>query len=118
MGFDAPDFDASGSTGHVEMPPIEKGDAFTQFADFQKDPEAIRSTRPPARWSSFPRPSPASATRTARACRPGWSRANTSAPLAPDELHLLSYQPPTRLHSQMDPGPIAAATRSRAASRW
>ena len=30
---------------------------------------------------------------------------------AGDELHLLSFQPATRLHSQLDPGRIAAADK-------
>jgi biotin/methionine sulfoxide reductase len=30
---------------------------------------------------------------------------------APDELHLLSFQPATRLHSQLDPGRLSAADK-------
>jgi biotin/methionine sulfoxide reductase len=108
MGFETPDFDSFWEYGHVEMPRIEKGEGFTQFADFQKDPEAHPLDTPSGKvelWSE-------TIAGFGHADCPGmptWMEPREwLGNAAADELHLLSYQPPTRLHSQMDPGPIAA----------
>ena len=39
QGFEAPDFDTFWEEGHVEVPPIEPGEEYTQFAEFYADPE-------------------------------------------------------------------------------
>ncbi|MDB5376614.1 MAG: biotin transporter BioY [Rubritepida sp.] len=108
MGFETPDFDSFWEYGHVEMPRIEKGEGFTQFADFQKDPQTHPLDTPSGKvelWSE-------TIAGFGHADCPGmptWMEPREwLGNAAPDELHLLSYQPPTRLHSQMDTGPIAA----------
>jgi biotin/methionine sulfoxide reductase len=39
QGFEAPDYDTFWQEGHVEVPPIEPGEEYTQFADFAANPE-------------------------------------------------------------------------------
>ncbi len=108
VGFDAPDFDAFWEAGHVEMPPIAPGGSFTQFADFHNDPEEHPLDTPSGKVELFSE----TIAGFGRADCPGmptWMAPREWLGAAAEgELHLLSYQPPTRLHSQLDPGPIAA----------
>lgn len=106
-GFHAPDFDAFWAEGHVEMPPIEPHEAFTQFSDFAADPEAHPLDTPSGKVELF---SEAIAAMNHADCpgHPTWlTPREWLGGAAEGELHMLSYQPPTRLHSQLDPGPIA-----------
>jgi biotin/methionine sulfoxide reductase len=108
LGFDAPDFDAFWQAGHVEMPPQAPGEEYTQFADFRADPEEHPLDTPSGKVELF---SETIAGFALPDCpgHPAWiTPREWLGGAASDELHLLSYQPPTRLHSQLDPGPIAA----------
>jgi biotin/methionine sulfoxide reductase len=108
VGFDAPGFDAFWEAGHVEMPPQAPGEEYTQFADFHADPQANPLDTPSGKVELF---SETIAGFALADCpgHPAWiTPREWLGDAAADELHLLSYQPPTRLHSQLDPGPIAA----------
>ncbi|WP_421994324.1 molybdopterin-dependent oxidoreductase [Roseococcus sp.] len=108
LDFETPDFDTFWAQGHVEMPVVGKADAFTQFAAFQQDPEASPLDTPSGKVELF---SETIAGFGHADCpgMPTWMEPREYlGNAAPGELHLLSYQPPTRLHSQLDPGPIAA----------
>jgi biotin/methionine sulfoxide reductase len=111
FGFDAPDFERFWEEGHVEMPPIAPGEEYTQFAAFRADPQAHPLDTPSGKVELF---SETIAAMKLPDCPglPTWFTPRESlVTAAEDELHLLSYQPPTRLHSQLDPGPIAAADK-------
>lgn len=108
LGFDAPDFDRFWADGHVEMPELPPGEDYTQFADFHADPEASPLDTPSGKVELF---SETIAGFALPDCpgHPAWiTPREWLGDASADELHLLSYQPPTRLHSQLDPGPIAA----------
>lgn len=108
VGFDAPDFDAFWAAGHVELPELPPGEEYTQFADFRADPEEHPLDTPSGKVELF---SETIASFALPDCPglPTWiTPREWLGGAAQDELHLLSYQPPTRLHSQLDPGPIAA----------
>jgi biotin/methionine sulfoxide reductase len=111
FGFEAPDFERFWAEGHVELPPIAPGEEYTQFAEFRADPEAHPLDTPSGKVELF---SETIAAMKLPDCPglPCWLPPRESLlHAAPDELHLLSQQPPTRLHSQLDPGPIAAADK-------
>jgi biotin/methionine sulfoxide reductase len=106
-----PDFDNFWAAGHAELPaPI---DPEIPFADFRADPQAHPLHTPSGRieiWSGT----------IARFgyddCppHPAWLEPTEwlGSPVAERyPLHLLSTQPPTRLHGQMDPGPISRAAK-------
>ncbi|MDB5415118.1 MAG: Asp-tRNA(Asn)/Glu-tRNA(Gln) amidotransferase GatCAB subunit [Rubritepida sp.] len=108
VGFDAPDFEEFWHHGHVEMPAIGPEEAYTQFSDFAKDPQEHPLDTPSGKVELF---SETIAGFGYADCpgHPTWiTPREWLGGAAADELHLLSYQPPTRLHSQLDPGPIAA----------
>ena len=116
QGFEAPDFDAFWQEGHVEVPPIEPGEEYTQFADFHADPEEHPLDTPSGKVEIF---SETVASFGYDDC-PGhpvwiepreWLGAAEKAAVYP--LHLLSFQPATRLHGQLDPGRVAAADKIR-----
>ncbi|MCW8084904.1 molybdopterin-dependent oxidoreductase [Sabulicella glaciei] len=111
FGFEAPDFESFWAEGHVEMPLPAHGEEYTQFAEFRADPEASPLDTPSGKVEIF---SEAIAAMGLPDCpgTPSWIPPRESLlTAAPDELHLLSFQPATRLHSQLDPGPIAAADK-------
>ncbi len=111
FGFDAPDFDRFWAEGHVEMPPVPPGEEYTQFAEFHADPEANPLDTPSGKVELF---SETIAAMNLPDCPglPTWlAPREWLGAAAEGELHLLSQQPPTRLHSQLDPGPIAAADK-------
>jgi biotin/methionine sulfoxide reductase len=113
QGFDAPDFDAFWAEGHVEVPPIEPGEEYTQFADFAADPEAHPLDTPSGKVEIF--------SETIHSfgyddCpgHPVWIEPREwlgAGAAARYPLHLLSFQPATRLHGQLDPGRVAAADK-------
>jgi biotin/methionine sulfoxide reductase len=111
LGFEPPDFDRFWAEGHVEMPPAPPGEEYTQFADFARDPEAHPLDTPSGKVEIV---SDEIAALNLLDCpgMPSWLPPRESLlNAAPDELHLLSFQPATRLHSQLDPGRLAAADK-------
>jgi biotin/methionine sulfoxide reductase len=111
LGFDAPDFDRFWADGYVEVPPPEE--PYTQFADFARDPEANPLDTPSGKVEIFSETIARFGYEEVRG-HPVWMepREYLGSPLtARYPLHLLSYQPATRLHGQLDPGPVAAADK-------
>jgi biotin/methionine sulfoxide reductase len=116
QGFEAPDFDAFWEEGHVEVPPIEPGEEYTQFADFRADPEAHPLDTPSGKVEIF---SETVASFGYDDCpgHPVWIEPRewlgAAEKTTEHPLHLLSFQPATRLHGQLDPGRVAAADKIR-----
>ena len=113
MGFEAPDFDRFWEQGHVEVPEPPPGEAYTQFADFARDPEAHPLDTPSGKVELF---SETIAGFNYPDCpgHPAWiaPREWMQAPAAQAyPLHLLTFQPATRLHGQLDTGRVAAADK-------
>ncbi|MFL1460648.1 molybdopterin-dependent oxidoreductase [Roseococcus sp. DSY-14] len=111
QGLEVPPFDEFWARGHVELPPIAAGEEYTQFTAFRADPEAHPLDTPSGKVEIF---SDAIAAMDLPDCpgHPAWIPPRESLlDAAEDELHLLSFQPATRLHSQLDPGRIAAADK-------
>jgi len=113
LGTDLPDFDMFWETGHVEIPPVEQ--AAVPFSDFAAAPATAPLNTPSGRIELF---SATIAGFDYPDCpgHPVW--------LAPREmlgterarafpLHLLSSQPATRLHSQLDQGRVSLASKVR-----
>ena len=109
MGWEPPSFEQFWSEGHVEVP---RADApYTQFTDFHTDPQEHPLDTPTGKvelWSetiagfNLPDCPP----------MPSWLPPRESLlSAADDELHLLSLQPPTRLHGQLDMGRVAAEAK-------
>jgi biotin/methionine sulfoxide reductase len=116
QGFEAPDFDTFWEEGHVEVPPIEPGEEYTQFADFYSDPEEHPLDTPSGKVELF---SETIASFGYDDCpgHPVWIEPRewlgAERKTAEHPLHLLSFQPATRLHGQLDPGRVAAADKIR-----
>jgi biotin/methionine sulfoxide reductase len=116
QGFEAPGFDAFWAEGHVEVPPIEPGEEYTQFADFRADPEEHPLDTPSGKVEIF---SETVASFGYGECpgHPVWIEPRewlgAAEKAAEHPLHLLSFQPATRLHGQLDPGRVAAADKIR-----
>jgi biotin/methionine sulfoxide reductase len=111
LGFETPNFESFWETGHIEVPAPEAG--YTQFADFAADPEEHPLDTPSGKVELF---SETIAAFNYDDCpgHPAWlaPREWLGAPLAAEyPLHLLSYQPASRLHGQLDPGPVSAASK-------
>jgi biotin/methionine sulfoxide reductase len=112
-GFDTPDFDSFWSKGWWEAEAPRRGEEYTQFADFRADPEDHPLDTATGKVELF--------------CETIASFGYDDAPghpvwIAPREwlgakaaerfpLHLLSFQPATRLHGQLDAGRVAAADK-------
>ena len=111
MGVEVPDFDRFWEGGHVELPLPEK--PFTSFADFAADPAAHPLATPSGKVELF---SETIAAFGERDCpgHPVWLPPQEWLG-APDAarfpLHLLTTQPETRLHGQLDPGRVAAESK-------
>ncbi len=113
MGFEAPDFDRFWAEGHLEAPAPAPEEAYTQFADFRADPAEHPLDTPSGKVELF---SGTIAGFGYDDCpgHPVWipPREWLGAARAKDyPLHLLTWQPATRLHGQMDPGRVAAADK-------
>ncbi len=113
LGFEAPDFDNFWTAGHVETPPVPEGEEYTQFADFAADPQAHPLDTPSGKVELF---SETIASFNYDDCpgHPVWiePREWLGGEKAREfPLHLLSFQPATRLHGQLDPGRVAAADK-------
>jgi biotin/methionine sulfoxide reductase len=112
IGIELPDFDAFWAAGSVEVPPPARG--AVPFADFVRDPAAALHT-PSGRIELY------SATIAGFGyddCpgHPVWFAPGEYAGAALAEkypLHLLTSQPPTRLHSQLDQGRVSQASKVR-----
>ena len=108
-GEELPPFDAFWRDGRVRV--TEPEDGFVLFADFRADPEAHPLATPSGRIEIF---SETVAGFGYDDCpgHPAWiePREWLGAPLAARfPLHLVSNQPATRLHSQLDPSPASAS---------
>ncbi|MBY0331653.1 MAG: molybdopterin-dependent oxidoreductase [Acetobacteraceae bacterium] len=115
LGFAAPEFDRFWAEGHVEVPAPPPEEAYTIFAEFRADPEGHPLDTPSGKVELF---SGTIAGFGYADCpgHPVWiaPREWLGAPKAADyPLHLLSYQPATRLHGQLDTGRVAAADKIR-----
>jgi biotin/methionine sulfoxide reductase len=110
-GVSLPDFEAFWEAGHVEVPPPEE--RFVPLADFAADPDAHPLLTPSGRIEI------ASATIAGFGypdCpgHPTWlaPREYLGAPLAARfPLHLLTVQPETRLHGQLDQAEVSLASK-------
>ncbi len=112
-GLDLPDFDAFWRAGSVEIPVPERG--AVPFAAFVRDPEAAKLNTPSGRIELF---SDTVAGFGYDDCpgHPVWfaPREYLRAELAQKyPLHLLTSQPPTRLHSQLDQARVSLASKVR-----
>ncbi len=113
LGYEAPGFDAFWEAGHLEIPAIEAGREYTQFAGFALDPEAHPLDTPSGKVELY---SETIAGFSYADCpgHPVWLEPREwlgAALAATYPLHLLSFQPATRLHGQLDPGRVAAADK-------
>ncbi len=113
LGFEAPEFDRFWKTGHIEVPEPPNGQEYTQFADFAQDPEEAPLNTPSGKIELF---SETIAGFGYADCpgHPAWiaPREWLKAPLAKAyPLHLLTIQPATRLHGQLDTGRVSAADK-------
>jgi biotin/methionine sulfoxide reductase len=106
-----PDFNDFWERGYVELPPPQQ--PFVLFESFRADPDA-HPLRTPSGKIELHSERIASFGYDDCPPHPAW--------LAPDEwlgaraaqrfpLHLVTIQPPDRLHAQMDPGPVAQANK-------
>jgi biotin/methionine sulfoxide reductase len=110
-GVEVPDFAGFWEQGHVEIPPPET--PYTQFADFRADPEASPLDTPSGKVEIHSE-TIASFGYEEVPGHPVWRepREWLGSDLATRfPLHLLSFQPVTRLHSQLDTGRVAEANR-------
>ncbi len=113
LGYDAPDFDRFWAEGHIEVPPVPLGEEYTQFAEFAADPANEPLNTPTGKVELF---SETIASFGYDDCpgHPVWIAPREwlgAAAAAEHPLHLLSFQPATRLHGQLDPGRVAAADK-------
>jgi biotin/methionine sulfoxide reductase len=113
LGFATPDFDRFWAEGHIEVPPVAIGEEYTQFADFRADPENEPLNTPSGKVELF---SETIASFGYDDCpgHPVWIAPREwlgAKAVAEYPLHLLSFQPATRLHGQLDPGRVAAADK-------
>ena len=112
-GVELPDFDAFWRLGRVTL--ASRGPAKPMFADFRADPDTNRLTTPSGRIEIFS----ARISGFGYADCPGhpvWRPGKEwlGAPLAARfPLHLVSNQPSTRLHSQLDPGQTSRRSKIR-----
>ncbi len=112
-GVDMPDFDAFWQAGAVEIPPPERG--AVPFAAFVRDPEAVKLNTPSGRIELY---SETIAGFGYDDCpgHPVWfaPREYLGGALAEQyPLHLLTSQPATRLHSQLDQARVSLESKVR-----
>jgi biotin/methionine sulfoxide reductase len=106
-----PDFNAFWDEGYVELPAPDK--PFVLFEAFRADPEANPLKTPSGKIELY---SERVAAFGYDDCpgHPAWlppAEWLGAAEAARYPLHLVTIQPPDRLHSQMDPGPVAQANK-------
>jgi biotin/methionine sulfoxide reductase len=111
MGTDIPEFETFWRAGHVEIPPPERG--VVPFAGFARDPAAAPLNTPSGRIELFSETiagfgyddCPGHAVWFAPTEYLGAERAGRYP------LHLLTSQPATRLHSQLDQSLVSLASK-------
>lgn len=112
-GIELPAFDEFWARGWCEIPPAD--DEPVPFADFRRDPAAHPLETPSGRIEIFS----ARIAGFGYAGQPGhpvWIEPSEwlgAAAARRYPFHLLSNQPKTRLHSQLDPGPVSRAGKVR-----
>jgi biotin/methionine sulfoxide reductase len=110
-GVELPDFNEFWERGYVELPPPEE--PFVLFESFRADPAASPLRTPSGKIELY---SERIASFGYDDCppHPTWLAPAEwlGAPAAQRHpLHLVTVQPPDRLHAQMDPGPVAQANK-------
>jgi len=113
LGFDTPDFDSFWAAGYWEAEPPRRGIEYTQFAEFRADPEEHPLDTPTGKVELFSETIAAFGYDDAPG-HPAWIEPREWLGAKQAErfpLHLLSFQPATRLHGQLDPGRIAATDK-------
>jgi biotin/methionine sulfoxide reductase len=113
LGAEMPDFDTFWAAGHVEIPPPEKGDV--PFAGFVATPAEMKLNTPSGRIELYSETIAgfgyADCPGHAVWLKPREILGTERARKYP--LHLLSSQPATRLHSQLDQGRVSLASKIR-----
>jgi biotin/methionine sulfoxide reductase len=113
LGYDTPDFDAFWAKGYWEAEAPARGEEYTQFADFAADPDEHPLDTPSGKVELFSE-TIASFGYDDAPGHPAWIEPREwlgASQVARFPLHLLSFQPATRLHGQLDPGRVAAADK-------
>jgi biotin/methionine sulfoxide reductase len=108
-GVEVPDFNAFWERGHVEVSAPAK--PFVLFEAFRADPDANRLNTPSGRIELYSEPIAGFGYDDCPP-HPAWLPPHEWLGAAEAErypLHLVTIQPPDRLHAQMDPGPVAQA---------
>lgn len=110
LGFETPDFDAFWAKGWWEAPPPRRGEEYTQFSEFRADPSEHPLDTATGKVELFS-DTIASFGYADAPGHPVWIEPREWLGAAAADrfpLHLLSFQPATRLHGQLDPGRVAA----------
>ncbi|MFM7610039.1 MAG: molybdopterin-dependent oxidoreductase, partial [Alphaproteobacteria bacterium] len=113
MGQETPDFDTFWEKGFWEADAPARGEEYTQFAEFAADPEANPLDTPSGKVELFSE-TIASFGYDDAPGHPVWIAPREwlgAAGAKRHPLHLLSFQPATRLHGQLDTGRISAANK-------
>jgi biotin/methionine sulfoxide reductase len=111
QGVEVPDFERFWAEGFVEVPAPEQD--YVQFAEFAADPAANPLNTPSGKVEIFSE-TISSFGYAETPGHPVWREPTEylgSALAAQFPLHMLSFQPSTRLHGQLDSGPVAAADK-------
>jgi len=113
MGQETPDFDTFWEKGFWEADAPARGEEYTQFAEFAADPEENPLDTPSGKVELFSE-TIASFGYDDAPGHPVWIAPREwlgAAEAKRHKLHLLSFQPATRLHGQLDTGRISAANK-------
>jgi biotin/methionine sulfoxide reductase len=112
-GQETPDFDTFWTKGFWEADAPARGEEYTQFAEFAADPENNPLDTPSGKVELFSE-TIASFGYDDAPGHPVWIAPREwlgAAEAKRHKLHLLSFQPATRLHGQLDTGRISAANK-------
>lgn len=113
LGIETPDFDTFWEKGFWEAEAPARGEEYTQFAEFRADPDEHPLDTATGKIELFSE-TIASFGYADAPGHPVWIEPREWLGAKQAErfpLHLLSYQPATRLHGQLDPGRVAAADK-------
>ena len=113
IGVETPDFDTFWEKGWWEAEAPRRGEEYTQFAEFRADPAEHPLDTPSGKVELFSE-TVASFGYDDAPGHPVWIEPREWLGARQAErfpLHLLSFQPATRLHGQLDPGRVAAADK-------
>ncbi|MCC7428603.1 MAG: molybdopterin guanine dinucleotide-containing S/N-oxide reductase [Alphaproteobacteria bacterium] len=113
LGLTMPDFDTFWAQGYVEFPEPAPGQEYVLLSEFRADPEQNRLRTASGRIELY---SERIAGFNYADCpgHPTWFEPKEwlgSPEAARYPLHLLSFQPATRLHSQLDQGRVSKASK-------